>query len=146
MTNLPLILVLNGPNLNLLGTREPEIYGHDTLDDIAGRLEDQALALGVTVDVRQSNHEGHLIDWLHEAQARGAKAVLLNAGGYSHTSIAIHDAIKSIKVPVIEVHVTDPQKREHFRHLSYVGMAAHTCFAGHGAQSYTLALDAAAKL
>jgi 3-dehydroquinate dehydratase II len=146
MSTLPLILVLNGPNLNLLGTREPEIYGHDTLDDIAGRLEDQALALGVTVDVRQSNHEGHLIDWLHEAQARGAKAVLLNAAGYSHTSIAIHDAIKSIKVPVIEVHLSDPHKREPFRHHSYVGLAAKACFAGHGAQSYTLALDAAAKL
>jgi 3-dehydroquinate dehydratase II len=140
------IFVLNGPNLNLLGTREPEIYGSDTLDDIGGRLEDQARALGLTIDMRQSNHEGHLIDWLHEASAIGAKAVLLNAGGYTHTSIAIHDAIKSIKVPVIEVHLSDPHKREAFRHASYVGMAAHSCFAGHGADSYTLALDAAAKL
>jgi 3-dehydroquinate dehydratase II len=140
------VFVLNGPNLNLLGTREPEIYGHDTLDDIAGRLEDQARSLGLTIDMRQSNHEGHLIDWLHEANAVGAKAVLLNAGGYTHTSIAIHDAIKSITVPVIEVHLSDPHKREEFRHLSYVGMAAHSCFAGHGAASYTLALDAAAKL
>ncbi len=140
------IFVLNGPNLNLLGTREPDIYGHDTLDEIAGRLEDQARALGLTVDVRQSNHEGHLIDWLHEANAMGAKAVLLNAGGYTHTSIAIHDAIKSIKVPVIEVHLSDPHKREAFRHLSYVGMAAVACFAGYGAESYTRALDAAAKL
>ena len=146
MTDTPLVYVLNGPNLNLLGTREPEIYGHDTLDDIAGRLEDQARALGLEVDVRQSNHEGHLIDWLHEAASRGAKAVLLNAGGYTHTSIAIHDAIKSIKVPVIEVHLSDPHQREAFRHISYVGMAAVACFAGHGAQSYTLALDAAAKL
>jgi 3-dehydroquinate dehydratase-2 len=140
------VFVLNGPNLNLLGTREPEIYGSDTLDDIAGRLEDQARGLGLTVDVRQSNHEGHLIDWLHEANAVGAKAVLLNAGGYTHTSIAIHDAIKAIKVPVIEVHLSDPHKREHFRHLSYIGMAADACFAGHGAASYTLALDAAARL
>jgi 3-dehydroquinate dehydratase II len=146
MADLPLIYVLNGPNLNLLGTREPEIYGSDTLDEIAGRLEDQARGLGVEIDVRQSNHEGHLIDWLHEASARGAKAVLLNAGGYTHTSIAIHDAIKSIKVPVIEVHLSDPHKREAFRHISYVGMAAVACFAGHGAASYTLALDAAAKL
>lgn len=146
MATLPLIYVLNGPNLNLLGTREPEIYGSDTLDEIAGRLEDQARGLGVEIDVRQSNHEGHLIDWLHEASARGAKAVLLNAGGYTHTSIAIHDAIKSIKVPVIEVHLSDPHKREAFRHISYVGMAAVACFAGHGAASYTLALDAAAKL
>jgi 3-dehydroquinate dehydratase II len=146
LTNLPVVYVLNGPNLNLLGTREPEVYGHDTLDDIAGMLEDQARGLGFSVDVRQSNHEGHLIDWLHEANARGAKAVLLNAGGYTHTSIAIHDAIKAIKVPVIEVHLSDPHKREPFRHVSYVGMAAAACFAGHGAKSYTLALDAAAKL
>jgi 3-dehydroquinate dehydratase-2 len=140
----PIIFVLNGPNLNLLGTREPEIYGTDTLDDIAGRLEDKAKAMGLQIDFRQSNHEGHLIDWLHEAQAAGAKAVLLNAGGYTHTSIAIHDAIKSIKVPVIEVHLSDPHKREAFRHISYVGMAAKECFAGHGAKSYELALDAAA--
>ena len=102
--------------------------------------------LGLSVDVRQSNHEGHLIDWLHEANAHNAKAVLLNAGGYTHTSIAIHDAIKAIKVPVIEVHLSDPHKREPFRHISYIGMAATACFAGHGAKSYTLALDAAAKL
>jgi 3-dehydroquinate dehydratase II len=146
MPTTPLIYVLNGPNLNLLGTREPEIYGHDTLDDIAGRLEDQARGLGLEVDVRQSNHEGHLIDWLHEANAKGAKAVLLNAGGYTHTSIAILDAIKSIKVPVIEVHLSDPHTREKFRHHSYVGLGAVACFAGHGAKSYTLALDAAAKL
>jgi 3-dehydroquinate dehydratase II len=141
-----LIYVLNGPNLNLLGTREPAIYGYDTLDDIAGRLEDQARGLGLEVDVRQTNHEGHLIDWLHEANASGAKAVLLNAAGYSHTSIAILDAIKSIKVPVIEVHLSDPHAREEFRHHSYVSLGAVACFAGHGAKSYTLALDAAAKL
>ncbi len=146
MADLPVVYVLNGPNLNLLGTREPEIYGHDTLDDIAGMLEDQARGLGLAVDVRQSNHEGHLIDWLHEANAHNARAVLLNAGGYTHTSIAIHDAIKAIKVPVIEVHLSDPHKREPFRHISYIGMAAAACFAGHGAKSYTLALDAAAKL
>ncbi len=141
----PVIFVLNGPNLNLLGTREPEIYGTDTLDDIAGRLEDKAQAMGIEIDFRQSNHEGHLIDWLHEAQASGAKAVLLNAAGYTHTSIAIHDAIKSINVPVIEVHLSDPHAREEFRHISYVGMAAKECFAGHGAKSYELALDAAVQ-
>ena len=146
MHPMPIVFVLNGPNLNLLGTREPEIYGNQTLDDIAGMLEDHARPLGLTIDMRQSNHEGHLIDWLHEANAVGAKAVLLNAGGYTHTSIAIHDAIKSIKVPVIEVHLSDPHKREAFRHVSYVGMAAVACFVGHGAASYTLALDAAAKL
>jgi len=143
---MPTIYVLNGPNLNLLGIREPHIYGTTSLDDIAGMLEDQARPLGLTIDMRQSNHEGHLIDWLHEANALPAKAVLLNAGGYTHTSIAIHDAIKSISVPVIEVHLSDPEKREAFRHISYVGMAAVAGFAGHGPASYTLALDAAARL
>ena len=146
MTDLPTVFVLSGPNLNLLGTREPEIYGHDTLDDIHVRLSEQAHALGLELDCRQSNHEGDLIDWLHEAHFAGAKAVLLNAGGYTHTSIALHDAIKSIRVPVIEVHLSDPMKRESFRHISYVGMAAAAHFAGHGAASYTLALDAAASL
>lgn len=141
-----MIWVLNGPNLNLLGSREPEIYGYDTLDDIAERMSDVAARAHVGIEFRQSNHEGHLIDWLHEASSRGAKAVLLNAGGYTHTSIALHDAIKSIKVPVIEVHLSDPMKREPFRHVSYVGMAAKTSFAGFGAKSYALALDAAAKL
>ena len=146
MATLPTIYVLNGPNLNLLGTREPEIYGADTLDDIADRLEDKARALQVSVDVRQSNHEGHLIDWLHEAQAEGAKAVLLNAGGLTHTSVALHDAIKSVKVPVIEVHLSNPATRESFRHHSYVGMAARGTIAGFGALGYELALDAAARL
>lgn len=141
-----LVFVLNGPNLNLLGMREPEIYGHDTLDDIAGRLEDQARDLDIEIDMRQSNHEGHLIDWLHEAQARGAKAVILNPGGFTHTSIAIHDAIKSITVPVIEVHLSNPHAREAFRHKSFVGMAAKGTIAGFGAAGYTLALDAAARL
>jgi 3-dehydroquinate dehydratase II len=146
MAAMPIIFVLNGPNLNLLGTREPEIYGTTTLDDIAAMLCDRGDELGFAIDMRQSNHEGHLIDWLHEAAEVGAKAVLLNAGGYTHTSIAIHDAIKSIKVPVFEVHLSDPETREAFRHISYVGMAAHACFAGHGAKSYMLALDAAAAL
>ncbi|MCP3730232.1 type II 3-dehydroquinate dehydratase [Sphingomonas sp. MG17] len=140
------VYVLNGPNLNLLGTREPEIYGSDTLDDIAGLLEDRAKELGLAIDMRQSNHEGHLIDWMHEAQARGAKAVLLNAGAYTHTSIALHDCIKSIRTPVIEVHLSNPHKREEFRHLSYVGQAAKGTIAGFGALSYLLALEAAARL
>jgi len=146
MAEKPVIYVLNGPNLNLLGTREPEIYGSDTLDDIAGRLEDQAQGLGVMVDVRQSNHEGHLVDWLHEAQAMNAKAVILNAGAYTHSSIALYDAIKAIRTPVIEVHLSNPHRREAFRHKSYVGEAALGTIAGFGAQSYTLALDVAAKL
>jgi 3-dehydroquinate dehydratase-2 len=146
MATLPTIYVLNGPNLNLLGTREPEIYGGETLDEIAGTLEDRARELGLAVDVRQSNHEGHLIDWLHEAQAEGAKAVLLNAGGFTHTSIALHDAIKAIATPVIEVHLSNPHARESFRHRSLVAKAARGTIAGFGALSYLLALDAAARL
>ncbi len=146
MSNVPIIYVLNGPNLNLLGAREPEIYGSDTLDDIAGRLEDRAGALGVALDMRQSNHEGHLIDWLHEAQAAGAKAVILNAGGFSHTSVALHDAVKAVTIPVIEVHLSNPQARETFRRRSLVAAAVHGTIAGFGAHGYELALDAAARL
>lgn len=139
------IFVLNGPNLNLLGLREPEIYGTDTLDDIAGMLEDRARDLGLLIDLRQSNHEGHLIDWLHEAQATKAKAVLLNAGGLTHTSVGLHDAVKGITTPVIEVHLSNPHARESFRHNSFVGRAAHGTIAGFGALSYLLALEAAAR-
>ena len=139
------VFVLNGPNLNLLGLREPHIYGHDTLDDIAERLEDRAKALGLTIDMRQSNHEGHLVDWLHEAQATGAKAVLLNAGAFTHTSVAVHDAIKAVTTPVIEVHLSNPHAREEFRHASFVGRAARGTIAGFGAMSYMLALEAAAR-
>jgi 3-dehydroquinate dehydratase-2 len=145
-TPAPVVFVLNGPNLNLLGMREPEIYGHDTLDDIAGRLEDRAQDLGLSVDVRQSNHEGHLLDWLHEAQAVEARAVLLNAGAYTHTSVALHDAIKAIRTPVIEVHLSNPHSREEFRHKSFVGMAAKATVAGFGAASYLVALDAVLHL
>ena len=140
----PLVLVLNGPNLNLLGTREPEVYGHETLDDIAEMLEDRAAELGLRIDLRQSNHEGHLIDWLHEAQSRQAKAVILNPGGLTHTSVSLHDAVKSIQVPVIEVHLSNPHAREPFRHKSFVSPAARGTIAGFGAKGYTLALDAAA--
>ncbi len=141
-----LVYVLNGPNLNLLGLREPEIYGSDTLDDIAGMLEDRAKTLRLAIDMRQSNHEGHLLDWLHEAQGQGAHAVLLTAGALSHTSLALYDAIRSIKTPVIEVHLSNPHAREDFRRHSYVGMAAKGSIAGFGAQSYLLALEAAAEL
>ncbi len=140
------VFVLNGPNLNLLGTREPDIYGSDTLDDIAGMLEDRARTLDLTIDFRQSSHEGHLVEWLHEASATRAHAVLLNAGALTHSSIALYDAIKAIAVPVIEVHLSNPTAREEFRHKSYVGMAAHGTISGFGARSYALALDAAATL
>ena len=141
-----MVFVLNGPNLNLLGTREPEVYGAETLDDIAGALEDRARELGLSVDLRQSNHEGHLIDWLHEAQAVDARAVILNAGGFTHCSIALHDAVKAIVTPVIEVHLSNPQAREPFRHHSYVAPVARGTITGFGALGYLLALDAAARL
>ena len=146
MATLPTIYVLNGPNLNLLGLREPDIYGHDTLDDTAGRLEDRAKALGLAIDMRQSNHEGHLVDWMHEANANGAKAVLLNAGALTHTSLGLYDAIRSIQTPVIEVHLSNPHAREEYRRHSFVGMAAKGTIAGFGALGYELALDAAARL
>lgn len=140
------IYVLNGPNLNMLGTREPEIYGYDTLDDIADRMEDVATRAHVEIDFRQSNHEGHLIDWLHEAGARGAVAVILNAGAYTHTSVALRDAIKSIRVPVIEVHLSNPAARERFRHHSHISPVAAGVIQGFGARGYALALDAAAAM
>jgi len=140
------IFVLNGPNLNLLGTREPDIYGSETLDDIAAALSDRAGELGVEIDIRQSNHEGHLIDWLHEAGSSGAKAVILNPGGYTHTSVAIRDAVASIDVPVIEVHLSNPDARESFRRRSLVAAVAKGSIRGFGALGYILALDAAARL
>jgi len=140
------IFVLNGPNLNLLGTREPEIYGYDTLDDIAERMTDVAERAGVEIDFRQSNHEGVLIDWLHEAREAGAHAVIFNPGGLTHTSVALLDAVKAIILPVIEVHLSNPHAREPFRHKSYVGMGAKGTIAGFGALSYMLALEAALEL
>ncbi|MDY7097054.1 MAG: type II 3-dehydroquinate dehydratase [Pseudomonadota bacterium] len=139
------VYVLNGPNLNLLGLREPEIYGSATLDEIAGMLEDRARELGLSVDMRQTNHEGILVDWMHEAQAEGAKAILINAAAYTHTSIALLDAARAITTPVIEVHLSNPKSREPFRHLSYIGMAAARTFEGHGPDSYRLALEAVAS-
>ena len=140
------IFVLNGPNLNLLGTREPEIYGRETLDDIAVALTDHAVTLGLTLDIRQSNHEGHLIDWLHEAQSAAAHAVIINPGGYSHTSVSLHDAVKAITIPVILVHLTDPATREPFRHTDLVAGAASLVIKGQGTRGYLSALDAAARL
>ena len=140
------IAVLNGPNLNLLGIREPEVYGRDTLDDIAAMLEERGREIGIEIEMRQSNHEGHLIDWLHEANARKIRAALLNPGGLTHSSVALLDAIKSITVPVIEVHLSNPHAREPFRHRSYVGMGAKGTIVGFGARPYLLALDAAANL
>ncbi|MDE1466404.1 type II 3-dehydroquinate dehydratase [Aurantiacibacter sp. D1-12] len=140
------VFVLNGPNLNLLGVREPEVYGAETLDDLATRCEEKAKALGLEVEMRQSNHEGHLCDWMHEAQADGAKAIILNAGALTHTSLALYDAIRAIRTPVIEVHISNPAAREAYRHKSYVAMGAVGSISGFGAYGYEMALDAAAKL
>ena len=139
------IFVLNGPNLNLLGMREPEIYGSETLDEIAGQIEDHAQTLGFDVDIRQSNHEGHLVDWLHEAAAEGAHAVILNAGALTHTSLSLFDAIKAISTPVIEVHISNPAAREEYRHKSFIAPVAKGSICGFGAFGYQLALEAASK-
>jgi 3-dehydroquinate dehydratase-2 len=139
------IFVLNGPNLNLLGTREPRIYGTQTLADIGEMLEQRAKALKLKLDIRQSNHEGVLVDWLHEALAK-ASGVVINAGGYSHNSIAIRDAVAALPIPVIEVHLTNIYAREGFRRQSLVGQVAKGSIIGFGALGYVLALDAAAHL
>lgn len=139
------IFILNGPNLNLLGMREPEIYGSETLDEIAGQIEDHAQTLGFEVDIRQSNHEGHLVDWLHEASAEDAQAVIINAGALTHTSLALFDAIKAISTPVIEVHISNPAAREEFRHKSFIAPVAKGSICGFGAFGYQLALDAASR-
>jgi len=139
------IYVLNGPNLNLLGTREPHIYGHATLADIESLCAERAGQLGRGIVFRQSNIEGELVDWLQEARDKAA-AVVLNAGAYTHTSVALHDAIKAIGIPVIETHLSNPAAREDFRHVSLVGQAAKGVIAGFGATSYLLAVEAAALL
>lgn len=139
------LFVLNGPNLNLLGLREPEIYGRATLDDIEAATRSRAGELGLSVEFRQSNHEGELVDWLHEARI-GASGVILNAGAYTHTSVAIHDALKALDVPVIEVHISNPYRREPFRHTSYVSPVSTGVICGVGAQGYSLAVEALAAL
>lgn len=138
-TPLPL-LVLNGPNLNLLGTREPETYGTQTLDDVRVLAEERAAQHGLTVDVRQSNHEGQLIDWIHEART-GHCGVLINPGAYSHTSVAIRDALAAVEVPIVEVHISNVHRREAFRHHSYVSAVADTVIVGAGVDGYALAVE-----
>jgi 3-dehydroquinate dehydratase-2 len=139
------IYVLSGPNLNLLGTREPEIYGHHTLEDVKRLCEARASSLGREVVFRQSNHEGELIDWIQEAREQ-ACAVVINPAGYGHTSVAILDALKAVGVPVIECHLSNPASREAFRHQTYVSLAATGVVSGFGAASYELAVEAAAGL
>jgi 3-dehydroquinate dehydratase-2 len=135
------ILILNGPNLNLLGRREPEIYGRTTLADIEALCQREASRLGVEVDCRQSNVEGELVSWLQEAAGRFA-GVILNAGAYSHTSIALLDAARSLTEPLIEVHLSNIYRRESFRHHSYVSLAARGMICGFGPRGYLMALGA----
>ena len=139
------IYVLNSPNLNLLGEREPEIYGHATLEDIKTLCEARAAAKGRQVVFRQSNREGELIEWVQEAR-KEACAVVINAAGYGHTSVSLHDALRTLSIPVIDCHLSNPAARESFRHLSYVSMAASGVVSGFGPASYELAIEAACGL
>lgn len=141
------IYVLNGPNLNLLGTREPEIYGHNTLADVEKLCHATAAQFGLTADCRQSNREGELIDFIHEAGAKKAAGIIINAGSYSHTSIGLHDALVGVNIPTVEVHITNIFARERFRHHSFVASAAFATLCGFGIEGYRLAISGlAAKL
>jgi 3-dehydroquinate dehydratase II len=141
------IYVLNGPNLNLLGTREPETYGHATLADVERLCAETAAQFGLKADCRQSNREGELIDFIHEARENKAAGIIINAGGYSHTSIALHDALLAVQIPTVEVHVTNIHARESFRHHSYTARAAFASLCGFGIEGYRLAIQGlAAKL
>jgi 3-dehydroquinate dehydratase II len=142
---LPIVFILNGPNLNLLGVRDPSIYGRDTLGDIEERCIARAAALGLEIDFRQTNHEGQLVDWIHEAR-ESADGIILNAGALTHTSVALLDALSAAELPVIEVHLSNIFRRESFRHHSYVSLAANGVICGLGAQGYELALEAVAGL
>lgn len=139
------IYILNGPNLNLLGTREPEIYGRESLDDIDRACAAKARETGLAVTFRQTNGEGTLVDWVQEAGEK-ADILILNAGAYTHTSVALLDALKAIGIPAIELHLSNPHAREPFRHHSYVSLAASGIICGFGADGYLLALDAATRL
>ena len=135
------IYVLNGPNLNLLGTREPQTYGHDKLADVEKLCEKTATQFGLKADCRQSNREGELIDFIHEAHAKKAAGIVINAGGYSHTSIALHDALVAVKIPTVEVHVSNVYARENFRHHSFTAKAAFATLCGFGIDGYRLAIS-----
>ena len=139
------ILVLNGPNLNLLGAREPEVYGTLTLPELEGRCREWGAALGATVEARQSNHEGRLIDWVQGASEDGSGGVVLNPGGYTHTSVALRDAIAAIRVPVIEVHLSNVHAREPFRHRSLVSAVCAGTIGGLGEDGYRAAIETLAR-
>jgi 3-dehydroquinate dehydratase-2 len=138
------IYVLNGPNLNLLGKREPAIYGHASLNDVRSRAEERAKAVGLAIDFRQSNDEGELVDWVQEAREK-ASGIIVNAGAYSHTSIALLDALQAAELPVIEVHLSNIFRRETYRQHSYISLAAKGVICGLGAKGYELALEAMAE-
>jgi 3-dehydroquinate dehydratase II len=141
------IYVLNGPNLNLLGTREPETYGRATLADVEKLCATTSARFGLKADCRQSNREGELIDFIHEARARKAAGIIINAGGYSHTSIALHDALVAAKIPTVEVHISNVHAREGFRHHSFTAKAAFATLCGFGVDGYRLAINGlAAKI
>ncbi|CCE04345.1 3-dehydroquinate dehydratase [Bradyrhizobium sp. STM 3843] len=139
------IYVLNGPNLNLLGTREPETYGHATLADVEKLCVDTAAAYGLTAECRQSNHEGVLVDAIHEARAKQVIGIIINAGAYSHTSIALHDALMGVKIPTVEVHISNIHARESFRHHSFTAKAAFASICGFGIDGYRLAIAGLAE-
>ena len=140
------IYILNGPNLNLLGTREPEKYGRATLKDVEALCRKAAQAHGFTIEFRQSNREGELIDWIHEARGKKAAGIIINAAGYSHSSVSIHDALLAANTPVIEVHITNIHARESFRHHSFVAMAAKASLSGFGVLGYALAIAGLAAI
>jgi 3-dehydroquinate dehydratase-2 len=140
------LYILNGPNLNTLGTREPEIYGHATLKDVEKLSQKTAKQFGLDIEFRQSNHEGVIIDWIHEARDKKAVGIIINPAGYTNTSIAILDALLLIKAPVIEVHITNIHKRESFRHVSYISKVARGVIAGCGVEGYALAITAIAGM
>ncbi|KAF0119307.1 MAG: 3-dehydroquinate dehydratase II [Rhodospirillaceae bacterium] len=140
-TALPVIFILNGPTLNMLGLREPAVYGSETLADIEAACHRRAVLLNLAVDFRQSNHEGDLVTWVQDARAHAA-GIILNAGAYTHTSVALHDAIRASERPVIEVHLSNIHARESFRYHSYITPVAAGIIAGFGGQGYVLALEA----
>ncbi|PCJ97085.1 MAG: type II 3-dehydroquinate dehydratase [Zetaproteobacteria bacterium] len=139
------ILILNGPNLNMIGTREPEIYGHQTLHDIEELCLKKAKALSFEVDFRQSNYEGEIVTWIQE-EREALSGVIINAAAYTHTSVAIHDALRLLSCPIVEVHLSNPKEREEFRHFSYIESLAVAVIAGHGASGYEMALEELAKV
>jgi 3-dehydroquinate dehydratase II len=139
------VYILNGPNLNMLGLREPQLYGSETLDGLSARCAARAKALGLAIDFRQTNNEGELVGWIQEARTK-ASGIVLNAAAYTHTSVALHDALRACDVPAIEVHLSNVHKREEFRHKSFLSAVCHGVIFGFGGHGYELALEAIAEI